>query len=161
RTAARRRGCRPRSAARGSRAGGLAVAEVPSSLELAVEPAAEATVPPQGFSARKSVLLATAGTAVLNVSTTVVNFVLALVLTSLRQAAMKGFNRVVLGRVPETLIVPGLSLLLVGAVWWIRGRHLTSEWAVGLTVAAVLVAFLVGTLMLRLVVPDQVRRAQP
>lgn len=80
-------------------------------------------------------------------------------LTSLRQGVLKGFNRVVLGRVPETIVAPGLTLALVGLVWWARGRELTAEWAVGLTVAAVLIAFLVGTIMLRLVVPREARAA--
>ena len=80
-------------------------------------------------------------------------------LTSLRQAVLKGLNRVILGRVPETLVVPGLFLALAAAAWAALGDRFDAEWAVGLYVVAVLVGFVVGTVILRLVTPREVRSA--
>ena len=81
-------------------------------------------------------------------------------LTSLRQGVLKGFNRVVLGRVPETLIVPGLFLALALVAWLALGDGFDASWAVSLNVVAVFFAFAIGTLLLRRVVPSEVREAR-
>ena len=68
---------------------------------------------------------------------------LLIVLTALvviRQSAMQGLGRVVLGRVPETLVAPGLFLLLATAVGLVR-EDFSASWAVTLLVLATVVAF--------------------
>ncbi len=81
-------------------------------------------------------------------------------LTSLRQAAMQGLGRVVLGRVPETIVAPALTIALVGAV------ALASDWlsparATGLQVAATLAAFALGVSLLRRTLPRGTLTARP
>jgi O-antigen/teichoic acid export membrane protein len=81
-------------------------------------------------------------------------------LTSLRQAAMQGLGRVVLGRVPETIVAPALAIVLVGIV------VLASDWlsparAIGLQVAATLAAFALGAWLLRRTLPTGTSAARP
>ncbi len=82
-------------------------------------------------------------------------------LTGVRQAALQGLNRVIIGRVPETLVLPGLFLVLVLLLWAARGDRFTAEWAVALNVAAALVAFLIGVVLLRSALPNEVRGVEP
>jgi O-antigen/teichoic acid export membrane protein len=76
--------------------------------------------------------------------------------TSIRQAAMQGLGRVVLGRTPETLIAPALFLSLVVVGWLVLGRSLTASWAIALQVTGSFVALLVGVVFLRRVLPRRV-----
>ncbi len=70
-------------------------------------------------------------------------------LSLLRQAAMQGLDRIVLGLVPETAVRPGLLLVLVGVVYAAKGGSLDSADAMTLSVIAAASAFLVGTHLLR------------
>jgi O-antigen/teichoic acid export membrane protein len=80
-------------------------------------------------------------------------------LTSLRQAAMQGLGRVILGRVPETILAPTLlitfaaSLALLGQV--------TATRVTVLHVTAVASAFVLGVVLLRRALPKSVRTAAP
>jgi O-antigen/teichoic acid export membrane protein len=80
-------------------------------------------------------------------------------LTTLRQATMQGLGRVVLGRVPETLLAPLLFLVLVGAGFPLLGHRFSAEWAMGLQVAAQIAAFATGVVLLRRALPAAVRDA--
>jgi len=80
-------------------------------------------------------------------------------LTSLRQAALQGLHRVVLGRTPDTLVLPGVFLLLVAVAAERLGDGFEAEWATGLNVAAAGTAFVVGAALLRAVLPTSVRTA--
>jgi O-antigen/teichoic acid export membrane protein len=82
-------------------------------------------------------------------------------LTSLRQAAVQGLHRVVLGRIPDTLVLPGVFLALVVVAADRLGDRFDAEWATSLNVAAGLVAFIVGAVLLRALLPTQVRTAVP
>lgn len=83
-----------------------------------------------------------------------------LAFTSLRQAAMQGFGRVVLGRAPETFITPVLFLALIGLSYLVLGRRLSASSAVALNVTAGLVAFVCGAYLLRRTLPREVRTAK-
>jgi O-antigen/teichoic acid export membrane protein len=76
-------------------------------------------------------------------------------LTSIRQAAMQGLGRVVLGRTPETLVAPALFLVLVSSTW-VLPVDLSATWAVALQVAAAFVALVIGVVLLRRVLPPRV-----
>lgn len=80
---------------------------------------------------------------------------------SLRQSAMQGFGRVVVGRVPEALITPLLAIVLIVLLRLVLGARLTAGWGVGASVAAAAVAAAVGALLLRRTTPAEVRTAQP
>jgi O-antigen/teichoic acid export membrane protein len=82
-------------------------------------------------------------------------------LTTVRQAAMQGLGRVVLGRLPETLIAPALFLTLVGVIWLVASDRLSATAVVALNVSAVCVAFLTGAVLLRRSLPVESRRAVP
>lgn len=81
-------------------------------------------------------------------------------LTTLRQAAMQGLSRVLLGRVPETLVAPVLFLAAV-VVAHELGAGLTPGWAMSLNVASGVVAFALGVVLLVRVLPAEVRSARP
>lgn len=80
-------------------------------------------------------------------------------LTSVRQAAMQGLGRVVLGRVPETLLAPLLFFALAGASSVVLGHRFSAVWAMGLQVAAQITAFAMGVVLLRRALPVPVREA--
>ena len=82
-------------------------------------------------------------------------------LTSLRQAAMQGLGRVVLGRVPETLVAPSLFIVLALVASVSLGSRFTASWATSLQVAAALCALVLGALLLRSTLPGSVRGATP
>lgn len=82
-------------------------------------------------------------------------------LVTLRQAGMQGIGRVVIGRVPETLVAPGLFLaflLIAGAT---TGGRYSATAAVALQVAATTIAFVLGAWLLRRALPAPARTATP
>ena len=79
-------------------------------------------------------------------------------LTTLRQSAMQGLGKVVLGRVPETLLAPFLFLVLVAAASPTLGDRFSASTAMALQVAAQLVAFVAGIVLLRRTLPAQVHQ---
>ena len=79
-------------------------------------------------------------------------------LGALRAAALRGLHHVVLGQLPESLVMPGLFVALL-AVWSLAGSALTPEIAVALRFAAVAAAFAVGAWLLLRRLPVQVRHA--
>ena len=82
-------------------------------------------------------------------------------LTGLRRSAMSGLHHVVLGRLPDTVVLTAVFLVLAGAAGVILGDGFTAEWAVALNVVAGIVAFGLGAFLLRRTLPAQVRRAAP
>lgn len=82
-------------------------------------------------------------------------------LTSIRQAAMQGLGRIVLGRIPETLVAPALFIGLAAAGASALDDDFTASWATALQVAAALCAFGLGVLFLRRSLPTPVRGAVP
>ena len=82
-------------------------------------------------------------------------------LTSLRQAAMQGLNRVLLGRLPDTIVLPGTFLLLVVVAAVFLGERFDAESAIALNVGAVGIAFVVGIVLLRMVLPQAAHDAAP
>lgn len=83
-----------------------------------------------------------------------------LALTSVRQAAMQGLGRVVLGRLPETTLAPSAALAVSAVLWLaLRGRF-GASWAVGAQIAGTIVAFALGAALLRRVLPRAARHAR-
>ncbi len=80
---------------------------------------------------------------------------------SLRQSAMQGFGRVVLGRTPETLISPVLAIALILALEVGLGDRFSASWAVTAAVLAGAAAALLGAGLLRHTIPAEVRAARP
>ena len=80
-------------------------------------------------------------------------------LSELRSAALRGLHHVVLGQLPENLVMPGLFVALLAA-WSVAGYALTPESAMALRFAAVAVAFVVGAWLLLRRLPDEIRHAQ-
>ena len=77
----------------------------------------------------------------------------------LRMAALRGLHHVVLGLMPETLVMPLVFLLGIWAVHLTLGAF-TAELAVGLRLLAYVAAFLVGTLILHVRLPAELRVAK-
>ncbi|MHC4359170.1 MAG: oligosaccharide flippase family protein, partial [Planctomycetota bacterium] len=82
-------------------------------------------------------------------------------LTRLRQAAMQGLHRVVVGQLPELLILPMLFISLIGGAYLVVGESLTAPQAIGMNVVAAGVAFLIGTYLLYKALPPIAKKASP
>ena len=84
-------------------------------------------------------------------------------LGAMRSAALRGLHHVILGQLPENLIMPGIFLALT-AGWWIAqgdSAALTPHCVILARITATAVAFTVGAIMLRRRTPETVRRANP
>ncbi len=83
----------------------------------------------------------------------------------MRTAALRGLHHVVLGQLPENLIMPGLFLALVGGGWFIHGggggAALSPEYVIVARIAAATVALGVGAVLLLKHLPPAVRQARP
>lgn len=70
-------------------------------------------------------------------------------LGNLRGAALRGLRYVVMGQLPETVLRPGiLILLLLTAVLYISPAQLSPEYVMGLHVVAAAMSFIIGAFML-------------
>jgi O-antigen/teichoic acid export membrane protein len=82
-------------------------------------------------------------------------------LVVLRQSAMQAFGAVVLARVPETLVVPLLTIVLALLLETTLSGGLSATSAVGAQAAAAACAALLGAYLLRRRLPTEMRRAEP
>jgi O-antigen/teichoic acid export membrane protein len=82
-------------------------------------------------------------------------------LTSLRQAAMQGLGRVVLGRFPETMLTPAVFIAILVGADALVSRRLTAAWAIGFQVGATLAGFALGARLLRRSLPSAVHASAP
>lgn len=80
---------------------------------------------------------------------------------SIRQGAMQGFGAVVLGRTPEALVAPALTIALVLVLAGSLAAGLSATWAVGANVAAAAIAALLGGYLLRRTLPGEMHETQP
>jgi O-antigen/teichoic acid export membrane protein len=81
-------------------------------------------------------------------------------LTTLRQAAMRGFDHIVGGQWPELLLRP-LLLLALSVLAWRLLPDFSAPWAVGASVTATLLAFSVGAWLLARVLRREAEPAAP
>jgi len=84
-------------------------------------------------------------------------------LGAMRSAALRGLHHVILGQLPENLIMPGLFLALI-AGWWFSADGLSTlspEHAILARIVAAAVAFLIGAALLLKRIPPAVRDATP
>jgi O-antigen/teichoic acid export membrane protein len=80
----------------------------------------------------------------------------------MRSAALRGLHHVILGQLPESVIMPALFLGLAGAWWMVNGdAALSPQMAIAARVIATGAAFLVGALLLMRRIPAPVRLAAP
>jgi hypothetical protein len=77
-------------------------------------------------------------------------------LTTMRQAAMQGLGKVVIGRVPETIAGPAAFLTLAAGGWILLDDRFSATLALTLQVVASAGAFWLGLWLLRRAVPRQI-----
>jgi O-antigen/teichoic acid export membrane protein len=85
------------------------------------------------------------------------------VLGAMRSTTLRGLHHVLLGQVPESVIMPALFLALIG-LWWVvaeTGHPFSPEVAIGARLIATALAFVGGTLFLLKRIPAGVRSATP
>jgi O-antigen/teichoic acid export membrane protein len=82
-------------------------------------------------------------------------------LTSLRQAAMQSLGRIIVGRLPESVLAPVLVVTLSLALAVTMGDRFTASWAMAMYVVSFAVAFAVGAYLLRHTLPADARAATP
>jgi O-antigen/teichoic acid export membrane protein len=80
--------------------------------------------------------------------------------TRVRQGALQGLQRVVLGSIPERLIQPTLLLGFVAVVQW-KLNGMTASLAMGMNIVATLVAFVIGARWLQRTLPLAVKHVKP
>lgn len=78
-----------------------------------------------------------------------------LALSALRQGALRGLGRVVLGQLPESLILPGAFLALLGLAWF--ASELNPPTAMALNAVAAALSFGLGAFMLLHARPAQLQ----
>ena len=83
----------------------------------------------------------------------------ALALIAHREAVLRGFGRVALGRLPETTVQPLLLLVLVGVLEVVLSRRVSAPQVMAATVAAAAGALAVGTVLVARATPPQVNVA--
>lgn len=69
-------------------------------------------------------------------------------LTSLRQGAMQGLNKLVIGQIPETVVQPVLFLLVVGAIFLFFPASQNVNAILGVKLFTTIVAFIIGCILL-------------
>ncbi len=84
-----------------------------------------------------------------------------LTLANLNDNALQGFKRVILGRMPQILIRAPLFIVLVVVAYWLNPQNFTAVYAVGLSLAAIIVTFIAGTYFLIRTVSEQVPAEAP
>lgn len=82
-------------------------------------------------------------------------------LVTLRQAAMQGLDRVVAGRLPETVVAPGLFLLLLVGLAATTGGSYSATAAMALQLGATTIALGLGAWLLRRALPAGARTTAP
>jgi O-antigen/teichoic acid export membrane protein len=84
-------------------------------------------------------------------------------LGAMRSAALRGLHHVILGQLPENLVVPALFLALAAGWWLMLGgsAKLSPELAILARLLATAAAFGVGVVLLLRRIPAAVRRAAP
>lgn len=86
--------------------------------------------------------------------------ILILALEELRSSALKGLDRTLIGQIPEMIVRPGLFFTSV-LLWFVLRGEVDVFEAVGLFLAAALVAFLVGAVLLLRVIRAPFREVKP
>lgn len=82
-------------------------------------------------------------------------------LGAMRSSALRGLHHVILGQLPENLIMPGLFLAIIVGLWVMQdgSATLSPQWATLARVVATGTAFGIGVAMLLRCVPGTVRQA--
>lgn len=88
-------------------------------------------------------------------------FVPVLAMVTVRQSVMLGFGRVLLGRAPEALVAPVLTIGLALALARGLSGGLSATWAMAAFVAAGGMTALLGLYLLRRTLPTDLARAEP
>ena len=82
-------------------------------------------------------------------------------LRNLRSGAMKGLDRVVLGQIPDTLLVPAIVLVLTGVAYFALPDSFGVFGVLGIRIFAIIVTFLLGTRWLWRSLPPEVKQERP
>ena len=82
-------------------------------------------------------------------------------LTLVRQAALRGLNHIIAGQIPEMLVRPLLLIGFVVGAYLLLGPDFNAAWAVGVSVVATGLSFLVGAWLLRRALSEEITQAAP
>lgn len=82
-------------------------------------------------------------------------------LRNVRQGAMRGLHRIVLGFVPEMLLAPLLLMVLTVSAYLLLRENLTAPWVAGMYVVAATITFVISGRMLKQLLPPQMQTVAP
>ena len=81
--------------------------------------------------------------------------------TRLRQAALRGLHKVIIGQMPEMLVQPAILILLLVMVMYVMQSKITALHALWINIAATTLAFSFGAVVLYHALPNEAKAAQP
>lgn len=84
-----------------------------------------------------------------------------LVLSQMRQAALRGLDQPAIAQIPDTLVYPAFLLLFAGLAYLLAGQHLTAPGVAAASAGAWLVALSLGTIFLLRKLPQTLRTVGP
>ena len=84
-----------------------------------------------------------------------------LALTRLRQSIMQGFHRVVIGQLPETIVLPLTFLVIVGIVYFFFQDYIDAFWTIGIHITAVTIALAASFYLSHKATPDEAFNTVP
>lgn len=80
-------------------------------------------------------------------------------LRNVRLATMKGLRLVIMGLMPEMLIVPIVIIVLTGCLYLFVDKNITASWILGTRIVATLITFAIGIYLLQKALPEPVKHA--
>ncbi|WP_319420611.1 flippase [Pleurocapsa sp. FMAR1] len=80
-------------------------------------------------------------------------------LRNVRLATMKGLRLVIMGLMPEMLIVPIVIIVLTGCLYLFVDKNITASWVLGTRIVATLITFAIGIYLLNKALPEPVKQA--
>lgn len=80
-------------------------------------------------------------------------------LRNVRLSAMKGLRLVLMGLMPEMLIVPIIVMALTGCLYLFVDQNITASWVLGTRLVATIITFAIGIYLLQKALPEPVKQA--
>lgn len=82
-------------------------------------------------------------------------------LRNLRLGAMRGLDRIVVGQIPDTLLAPIITIVLVTLGYWVFPNNFGVFWVLVSKIFAIAITFLLGAIWLWRSLPEEVKQIKP
>lgn len=82
-------------------------------------------------------------------------------LRNLRLGAMRGLDRIVVGQIPDTLLAPIITIVLITLGYWVFPHNFGVFWVLVSKIFAIAITFLLGAIWLWRSLPETVKQIEP